>query len=213
MTAGSTEPLPTFTGGSNDDYTSADVASMKKQAATIKKEISSLRADLRHHRLSSYSVRRNILARIRKAEQTYNTLLQNLHIAEKVVSGELYRKKLQKIKGGVDVRVEISLDGIYYSNPAPDIKPNKIIYVRCIISDAHRGVSGSGIPITHEMAHLTWVAGKGYVAQDKIPKGGHNVWFVSHPLVIIRKFKSPASKTNQNFLVNVDLYEPKTGGF
>jgi hypothetical protein len=204
--------LPNTVTGSSDDWSASDINSLQKKVTTEQASIAALQGQY-DSRVGTYSVRANLLDRIRTLESQAAALTRLLQSEQATYAGDLYKAQTQLVKGGVDVTVEISLDGVYYSNPAPDIPVNSIIWVRCVISDAHRGTTSSGVPVTHIMAHLSWIPGTGYVAQDWIPDSGHDVVFVSQPLIITRKFKAPAADTDQEFLVNVDLYEAQQGGF
>jgi len=168
--------------------------------------ILNLKHKLSHTRLNQYAVRRNLLARIAAAEKRYALIYARLLRADPGIAvGSLYKPVKPAFLGGLNVRVEISLDGTYYSNPAPTVPANSIIWVRAIIDDSHRGETG--IPKTHEMVHLAWVPGKGYTALDTVRKTGHNEYFVCHPLVITRRFRAPATNTKKNFMVYVDTFE------
>jgi hypothetical protein len=194
------------------DYTKDQVDALQKQYDDQTTALSALNTQLASTRLSQYAIRKNLLDRIRAAERKIAALLAKLTEEKAVVAGDAYARATQYSRGSVHVMVDISLDGTSYSNPAPTVPSGSIIWVRCTISQAHVGTSGSGVPVTHELAHLTWIPGAGYVAQDSIPASGHDVYFVSQPLIITRKFRAPGGDTAKNFLVNVDLYEQQGPG-
>lgn len=169
--------------------------------------VSSLSAAVKHNRWHSYSQRRSLQDRLRKAERQQRQLLSQITQLGEVGPFSLFSAKKQQISGGVTVRVEISLDGLSYSNPGPSIPHGAHVWVRAVIDEAHRGEAG--YPITHEMCHVSWTYYSGYRARDKVPPGGEDDFFVSYPLTITREFTAPSGgSTSHDFFVYVDLYEP-----
>jgi len=172
---------------------------------TLTNEVTSLNTTLANTRLSALTIRRNLLDRIRAAETAYDGLYAKLLTLDPTLGvGNMYKPSVPKKIGGVNVRVEISTDGDYFSNPASVPPANSTVYVRAVIDQSNAGTKG--VQRLAEMAHLTWVIGAGYTKLDEIGSGGHDVYFVSGPLVITRKFKAPAAATDKNFMVYVDLY-------
>jgi hypothetical protein len=182
------------------------IASLEAQLPRQQDQITALRRQYAHTRASAYVTRRHLLERIRAAEKKYDEVLRKLLALNPDLGvGNMYKPIKPKITGGLNIRVEISLDGHAYSNPAPKIPAHHHIWVRAIIDDAHRGVVG--VPETHEIAHARWVIGKGYTPLDTIGGSGHDVYFVCNPLVLTREFTAPATGTARNFFVYVDLYK------
>lgn len=185
----------------------SELDNLLKKLPTLTNQMSYLQNKYDKTRLSDKQTRRNLMSRIRAAEKAYDEILKKIMKLDSTLGvGNSYRASQVKVKNGVVVTVEISTDGITFSNPGPTIPKNSTIYVRAVIDEAHTGTYGE--PKTHEMCHLRWVLGKGYTRLDTIPSTGHAVYFVSFPLTITRKFHAPSSNTAQNFLVYCDLYEP-----
>lgn len=171
----------------------------------IQKEIRDLREKYRHTRLSQYKARRNLLARITAAERRYNDLMHHVLREQDRHTASLYKPRVTANEAGLLVILELSLDGTYYSNPAPVVPPNATVWIRGVIEEAHHG--DLGIPRTHDMFRLRWTLGKGYTPLDNIPRTGHDVYAVCWPLVITRRFQAPGSNTKKNFLLDVYPYE------
>lgn len=184
--------------------------------ALLKKEyvdaerVRTLDASVKAHRWHTYKQRRSLMARLRAAETANRAVLSQLTKLGETQGVGLYTKKKQQTVGGVNIRVELSLDGLAFSNPGPVIPHSAHIWVRATIDEAHRGEAG--YPKTHEMCHITWSYFSGYHPRDTIPKAGHDEFFVSYPLIITREFDAPGSgSTKHDFFVYVDLYEPAPG--
>lgn len=174
---------------------------LKTYESTLRK----LRRQLSNTRLSQYTTRRNILQRIAEVEGRYKRLYAKYLTATRTYEASLYKPTKAYFKNGFHVTLELSLDGVYYSNPAPKVPVNANVWVRAVIDEAHHG--DAGVPRTHDMFRLRWVKGKGYTALDTIPSTGHTVYAVCWPLVIVRKFNAPSSNTKKNFLLDVEAYE------
>lgn len=178
-----------------------------KERDTLKKQLSSLQAEYAKRRFRTYTERKNFLARIRKLEQQLHLVLRDLTAFTARPNANLHTKTKPKVKSGINVTVELSLDGVIFSNPAPTVPNGARLWVRAKIETAHTGEIG--VPQTPEMCHISWAhTAKGYIKQDYIPISGHDEYFVSFPLVITREFLAPASlPTRSNWLVYVDVYE------
>jgi len=186
---------------------SKEIDALLKRLPTLTGQMSYLQNRYDKTRLSDKLTRRNLLTRIRAAEKAYDEILKKLLLLDPELGvGNSYRSSQAKQKSGVTIDVEISLDGVVFSNPAPTVPANSTIYVRAVIDEGHTGTTGE--PKTHEMLYLQWILGKGYTRLDTIPSTGHVEYFVSFPLTITRKFHAPSSHTAKNFLVYVDLYDP-----
>lgn len=185
----------------------SELDNLLNKLPTLTKRMSYLQNKYDKTRISDKVTRKNIMARLRAAEKAYDEILKKLLTLDPTLGvGNSYRETQAKTKNGVNVTVDISVDGVTFSNPGPEVPANHTIYVRCTIDEAHTGTTGQ--PKTHEMVHLKWILGKGYTRLDTIPSTGHVEYMVSFPLIITRKFKAPSSHTAQNFLVYVDLFEP-----
>ena len=180
------------------------VDSYENQLARYKQQHPSLTGT----RLANDTAYKSILHRQREAEDALHNLLNDYLRTQKVLPLSLltYTRQYQKVKGGFLILVQISLDGVSYSNPAPSVPNKKRIWVKAQIEDAHRGVAGER-PVTHDLCRTTWKYPKGYRQQDTVSPGGRDEYFVSFPLVIIREFLAPTSgSTKGAFLLDVDLY-------
>lgn len=174
---------------------------------TQAEEVRALNEAAKAHRWHGYKQRRSLMERLRKAERANTVTLAQITKLGSQAPASLYSPKQQQIIGGLNIRVEISLDGLTYSNPGPTIPNSAHIWVRAIIDEAHRGEAG--FPKTHEMCHVTWSYYSGFHKLDIIPASGHDEFFVSYPLTLTREFTAPSSgSTHHDFFVYVDLYEP-----
>lgn len=170
----------------------------------IRQEITDLKAQLRHTKLSQYKVRRNLLERISAAERRYNDLMHHVLTSDDQHTASLHKPAQAYNHAGLRVTLELSLDGTYYSNPAPKVPKSAIVWVRAVIEENHHG--DKGIPQTHDMFRLQWKPAAGYRALDSIPRTGHDVYAVCWPLVVTRRFRAPATGTNKNWLLDVYPY-------
>lgn len=178
---------------------------LEQDKIAYRKTLEDLRTQYRKQRFYTYRERQNFLLRIREAERNYNAILGEILRIRRDTRYELYTAQEARRVSGIDVTVEVSLDGVVYSNPAPNIPNGKRVWVRAKIDEAHRG--NVGVPKTHELVHLTWSYSTKYIKLDNIPASGHDEYFVSFPLIITREFTSPASGTTKyNWLVYADLY-------
>lgn len=181
---------------------------LREQLRQVRDEKSRRRVlkELRNTPLSDRRTRRSIKQRIRKSEQRYNEIYRNLTRKNPTIGvGNLHRPRVPRNKSGIDVRVEISLDGKYFSNPAPTIPGDSTIWVRVVVTDTT--TQEVGVTNGYEIAHVDWKIPAGYSKLDTLNNWGHDVMFVSNPLIITRKFTAPASETNKNWLVIVRAME------
>ena len=187
--------------GDLSDY--GEIARLRRKTRHIR----SLKHELQNTRLSDKMVRRNLKERIRKAEKRYNEVYRRLTKKTPTIGvGNLHRPRVPRTKSGLDVRVEISLDGKYFSNPAPKIPPSSRIWVRAVIQDTT--TQEIGVNNGYEILHVDWKVPNGYVRLDTINRWGQDVMMVSNPLIITRKFTAPASTTRKNWLVIARAMEP-----
>lgn len=165
----------------------------------------SLKQAVRHHRWHNYKQRKNLMERLRRSEQRYRALYAQLLKLGDAAPYSLFQRHVPKRRSGVNVIVDLSLDGLVFSNPAPKIPNGHRIWVRARIEEAHTG--DVGVPKTHEMCHITWAFSKRYRPQDTIGAVGRDEYFVSSPLTVTREFLAPTTgSTKKNFFVYVDLY-------
>lgn len=164
-------------------------------------------------RFASDHLRRNAIVRLKEAERRLAAVEDALFKAlgaGSSAAASLYRPQLVQRKSGTLVIVQLSIDGIVFSNPGPIIKSKARVWVRAQIDEAHRGQTGA--PKTHMLCHVRWVSlalSRGFVKQDTIGLPGRDEYFVSYPLTVTREFLAPASgRTDYDWLVFVDLYEP-----
>jgi hypothetical protein len=173
---------------------------------SAEEKVSSLKDALRHHRFHGALQRRNLVARIAAAEKAYNALYAQLLKLGESAPYSLYQKQLATRKNGITVTVELSLDGLSFSNPAPPVPNHAHVWVRAKIEENHTGAFG--IPKSHELLHVTWVYSPLYTRRDHIGSAGRDEFFVSNPLILTREFIAPASgSTKHDFFVYVDTYE------
>lgn len=185
---------------------------LQAEEAKLVAEVKALKAKYRTTRFATYKARQNFLKRIRTTEQEQQLIKLQLVALQKNTKYQLYRAQENKRKSGLSVVVSISVDGLAYSNPAPKILNSQHIWVRAEINDVH--VGQVGLSKTHELVHLTWSYYSRFTHLDTIPATGHDEYFVSYPLVIIREFNAPSSgSTAHNFLVYADAYEEAGNGF
>ncbi len=170
-------------------------------------QVTSLKSALKHHRFHNALQRRNLQARLTKAERAYKALYAELLKDGEAAPYSLYQKHKATRKNGFDVVVELSLDGFSFSNPPPPIPNSAVVWVRAHISENHTG--SFGIPQTHELIHVTYAYSTVYTPMDHVSKSGRDHYMVSNPLTVTRQFQAPDSgSTKHNFFVYVDAYEP-----
>lgn len=170
-------------------------------------QISSLKSSIRHHRFHTYRQRRNLMERLARAERLSKSLIAQLLRDGVAAPYSLYQRQQPHRRSGLNVIVELSLDGTAYSNPAPVVPNGVKVWVRVAIEESHTGELG--IPRTHEMYHISWAFSSVYVPIDGVPAAGRDHYVVSNPLIIIREFRSPSSgTTKKNFFAYIDVYNP-----
>jgi hypothetical protein len=109
---------------------------------------------------------------------------------------------------GIIVHVDVSTDGLYFSNPAPTIKNNQRVWVRTRVDAGEKSGPGDKSDIPY-LCQMRWVVPRGWRRQDTIGSAGRKEFFVSLPLTVTREFKAPTSgSTKANWGVYVDVFAP-----
>lgn len=191
----------------DSDFSRFDSHGVDQDRRAIAKQIRSIQHDISDVRLSTGTNRRNILQRMRRSEQRYNELYKKLTRKNPSVGvGTLYHPQTPRNKGALDVRVELSINGRHFSNPAPRVEPSSSLWVRVVITDTTTSDSAMDA-LPHELMHVKWRVPRGYVDNDPLGKWGHDVFFVSNPVIITRKFTAPSANTARNWMVIARLMQ------
>jgi len=186
----------------------ATVDELLRQAREARGELTTLRQRYSHS--SSYLERRHLLTRIRAIKDRLDALNAAYLRAESGKPATVFntRKKARK-RAGLAVRVDISTDGRYFSNPAPSISNTQRVWVRCQIDIAQKSAFATKPTLIPELVRCTWKIPRGWTILDRYSRFGRVEHVVSLPLVITREFKAPSSGTTKaRFGVYVDPYYP-----
>lgn len=187
------------------------VDELLRMARKEQQAIAGLKDRLSH--AQSYTERQTLNRRIRQLEDRLAALYaQYLRALKQGGPGPVTvfgTTKKPRTVAGLSVSMDISTDGTYFSNPAPQITNSKRVWVRLKVDVAQKSPFATTKTDLPEMVRCTWVIPKRWVSQDIYGKYGRVEYVVSSPLVVTREFKAPSSgSTKANFGCFVDPYYP-----
>lgn len=180
-----------------------------RQNAADQEAIAALKRRLSH--ATSYTERANLLKRIRALQDDQRALYAKLLKAEGHKPATVFgTTKKPRIYAGLAVRMDISDDGLFFSNPSPRLAHGQRAWVRCIIDMAQKSPFSTVKTVMSPFVRLTWVIPHGWTSLDIYPRFGRNEFFISTPLIVTREFHAPSSGSTRGskFGVYVDPYYP-----
>ncbi len=184
----------------------ATIEQLLRQADEATAQIAALRNRLSH--APSYSQKRTLVRRIRELEDRLDALYRRYMRALHGGQATLYNtRKKPKTQAGLAVRMDVSTDGRYFSNPSPKIGNGKRVWVRAQIDIAQKSPFSTAKTEIPELIRCTWVIPTGWTKRDVYSRFGRIEYVVSLPLIITREFTSPSSgSTKAKFGMYADPY-------
>lgn len=186
----------------------ATVDELLRRADRAAAEIATLRHRLSHAK--SYTTRHTLQHRIRALEDRLDALYRAYIKALKRPPVTVFNsRKKPKVAAGLQIIMDVSSDGRYFSNPSPKIGFNKHIWVRAQIDLAQKSPFSTSDTLIPELIRCTWAVPKRWAGRDVYSRFGRIEYVVSLPLVVTREFTSPGSGTTAaKFGMYADPYYP-----
>jgi hypothetical protein len=184
----------------------ASLDELRRRASLSYAEIETLRQRLSH--AQNYTDRNSLQRRIRTLQDRMDSLYRQYLKAQNANPVSVFGTKTKpRVRGGMAVRMDISVDGVYFSNPAPSIANGQRVWVRLIIDMAQRSPFSTAKTIIPERIRTVWVVPRGWTKLDNFSRFGRDEYVSSIPLIVTHEFKAPSSgSTRANFGCYVDPY-------
>lgn len=177
-----------------------------RSAAADQRAIARIRARLSH--TQSLSTRKHLLLRIRRLEDHLNKLYAQFLAKNVPGAFTVFGSRQPRPISGIIVHVDVSVDGVYFSNPAPTVKNKQRVWVRTRVDTGEKSGAGDRSDLPY-LCQMRWTVPKGWTRQDNIGLAGRKEFFVSLPLTVTREFKAPTrGSTKANWGVYVDVFHP-----
>jgi len=165
--------------------------------------------DPKDRRLATVSKRKNLMKVIQRLRNSLSALYASYTKTRGVLPFEVmvYAPQKQVSRGGLLVTVDMSMDGVYFSNPGPVVKNKQWLWVRCQITNDSQPDAGEA-GRNRDLMFVKWTYPKTWTPLDRQMKGGTDEYFVSYPFTYTRIFKMPKTgKTKGNVKVSAEVYE------